>query len=60
MNFIIICNNRYAHKVPVFLFYHTYKCPANGFSMIIRIDKKIMNISIHFMEHSSDSCKFLQ
>ena len=48
MHFIIICNNRYTHIILVFLLYHIYKRSANGFSMIFGINKKIMNISVHY------------
>ena len=48
MHFIIISNHYNSQIILIFLFYHIYKSSSNCFSVIIRVDKKIMNVGIHY------------
>ena len=48
MQLIIISNNHNSHIILILFFYHIYKCSADCFSVIIRVNKKIMNIGIHY------------
>ncbi len=48
MQFIIIRDNHNSHIFLILFFYHIDKSSSDCFSMVIRVNKKIMYIGIHY------------
>ena len=48
MHLIIISDNHNSHIIFILLFCHIYESSSNRFAVIIGVNKKVMNISIHY------------